>query len=170
MAPHFYPLLVKPFKPVEVSKRYSLGVPTDTLDPEALKRFFEEMIPFNQFLGFKLESYDETKLEVVSRLEMKPEYIGNPVKRAAHGGLLSVMIDATAGTAAALSLRDISQVETLATVDMRVDYLQPALGQALFARATVMRSGKRIIAVRTDVYDENATLLALGSNVFHVAR
>lgn len=140
------------------------------LDADTLRHFVEELIPFNAHLGLRLERCDPERAEVVTRLALRPEHIGNPLRKMPHGGVLSFLIDATAGAAAALSLRDAALVERLATIDMRVDYLKPARGHALYATAEVMRSGNRIVVVRSSVRDDQETLVALGSNVFTVAR
>ncbi len=78
------------------------------LDPDAFKTFFEVLIPFNKHLGLQLDSYDQAKAEVVSKLELKPEFVGNPIQSIPHGGLLSFMIDATSSATAILSLDDLS--------------------------------------------------------------
>ena len=141
-----------------------------TIDEDALRHFLEELIPFNKYLGLKLESYDQAEASVLTKLRLRPEFIGNPIRKAPHGGLLSAIIDATAGTAAALSLNDFELITRLSTIDMRVDYLEPAFGSVLYTRATVMRSGRRVIVVRSEVFDDKETDTALGTNVFNVAR
>ena len=141
-----------------------------TVDEDALRHFLEELIPFNKHLGLKLESYNQAESSLLTRLEFRPEFIGNPIRKAPHGGLLSAIIDATAGTAAALSLNDFELVTRLSTIDMRVDYLEPAFGNVLFTRARVMRSGRRVIVVRSEVFDDEGIDTALGTNVFNVSR
>ena len=140
------------------------------LDVDAFQTVIEQFIPMNKYLGLKLEQFDPESARIVTRLEMKPEFIGNPIRQMPHGGLISFLIDATAGAAAALSLDDMSNIDKVATIDMRVDYLKPARGSVLYTTAEVMRSGSRVIVVRSDVHDDQGTLVALGSNVFNVSR
>ncbi len=135
-----------------------------------LRQLLEEMIPFNHHLGLKLESIDLSIPRLSTYLKMRPEFIGNPIRQMPHGGLISAIIDATAGGAAAISLGDLSIIEHVTTVDMRVDYLKPARGDVLFTHATVMRSGKRTIFIRSEVMDNENNLVALGTNVFSVVR
>ena len=130
----------------------------------------EELIPFNRFLGLKLEDFTLHPSRLVTKLELHPEYVGNPRRDMPHGGVLGFVIDATAGVAAALSLNDPDLASGVATIDMRVDYLTPARGQVLLTTSEVVREGKRIIAVRSEVHDDTGALVALGSNVFNVAR
>ena len=140
------------------------------IDPDAFRAFFEDLIPFNKYLGMKLFAWDEEKLTVTSKLKLKPEFIGNPIKNMPHGGVISSLIDVTAGTATALSLDDLSYADRITTIDMRVDYLKPSKGNILFAESEVIRSGKRIVVVRTDVHDDYDITIALGTNSFAIIR
>ena len=140
------------------------------LDDVSLKSLIEESIPLNKYLGVKLDAFDRESAQVVTRLELRPEYLGNVLRKMPHGGIISFLIDTTGGAAAALSLNDLAYALRLATIDMRVDYLKPARGKVLITTARVMRSGWRVIAVRSEVHDDQGTLLALGSNVFNVSR
>ncbi len=142
----------------------------ETLSTDAIRSLVEELIPFNRFLGVRLESVDLAAGRLETRLELRPEFVGNALRDMPHGGVLSALIDATAGAAAALSLDDLALADRVATIDMRVDYLQAAKGGPLRAAAEVMRTGRRVIVVRTDVRDATGALVALGSNAFHVAR
>ena len=140
------------------------------LDTQTFQSIIEDLIPMNRFLGLKLASFDMGTGDVTTRLEMRPEYLGNARREMPHGGLISFLIDATAGASAALSLDDYSLIDRVATIDMRVDYLKPAKGGVLLTSSTVMRPGNRIINVRSEISDEVGTLVALGSNTFNVAR
>ena len=140
------------------------------IDAETFRELVEEFIPFNKHLGLKLERFDEARALVVTRLEMRPEFLGNAQRKMPHGGLVSFVIDATAGVAAALSLSDKNLIERISTIDMRVDYLKPAKGARLYTTSEVMRAGGRVIVVRSEVHDDAGTLVALGANVFNVSK
>jgi uncharacterized protein (TIGR00369 family) len=142
----------------------------DALDPDALRTLVEDLVPFNRFLGVRLASVDRAAGRLGTSLELRPEFVGNALRDMPHGGVVSALIDATAGAAAALSLDDLSLADRVATIDMRVDYLRAARGASLHADAEVMRTGHRVVVVRTVVHDDDGELVALGSNAFHVAR
>jgi uncharacterized protein (TIGR00369 family) len=143
----------------------AVGSPEDVL-----RQVIEEHIPFNRHLGVTLERLNKPELEVEVALNLRPEHIGNSVRQMPHGGLLATLVDAASGTAAALTLDDILQAPSLATVDMRVDYLKPARGKRLTAVSRVMRSGRSVVVVRTDVFDDDGTLVVLGTSTFAVDR
>ena len=136
-------------------------------DPD-LKTLIEEVIPFNKLLGVKVVAADSGAGTVVLELPMRHDLIGNVMKAMPHGGAISALIDMAAGAAAALSLEDLRDAPGVATIDMRVDYLAAGRGTNLRAKATVMRSGRRVTVVRVDVTDDDATLLALGTAAFSI--
>ena len=133
-----------------------------------IKTLIEEIIPFNRFLGVQLRSYDPAERSVILALPLRDEHVGNVVRAMPHGGVVSSLIDAAAGAAAALTLDDLASAPTVSTIDMRVDYLTPARGAQLLATACVVRAGRRVVVVRTDVKDDGGELVALGTSAFAV--
>ena len=144
----------------------------DALSPDAMRSLVEDLIPFNRFLGVRLESVDREAGHLDTRLELRPEFVGNALRDMPHGGVVSALIDATAGAAAALSLEDLSLADRVATIDMRVDYLRPAPEADLVATATVSLLGNRVgnahvlVHAATDL--EHA--VAEGRGVYNIRR
>jgi uncharacterized protein (TIGR00369 family) len=66
----------------------------------------------------------------------------------AHGAFPFGIGDSAAGYAALTTLPDGWEVMT---VEMKINYLAPARGEALEARGNVLRAGRRIIVVRAEV-------------------
>ena len=135
-----------------------------------LRTIIEDVIPFNHQLGVKVTEIDRPGNRVTLEMAVRDEHIGNVVRRMPHGGVVAALVDAAAGAAAALTLDDLSRAPSVATIDMRVDFVRPGRGPTLRAVAAVMRSGRSVIVVRTEVFDEDGTLLALGSSAFTVER
>ncbi len=151
-----------------MEQEISNAAPTDLA--ELFREIIEERIPFNRHLGLELTRLDREGQEVELALRLRPEHIGNAVRQMPHGGLLAALVDAASGAAAALTLDDMAQAPSVATVDMRVDFLEPARGSTLKAVGKVMRSGRAVVVVRTDVFDEHGTLIVLGTSTFTVDR
>ena len=145
------------------------GRQTNALD-STIKTLIEDVIPFNHHLGLKVATIDRAAGSITLTLAVRDEHIGNVVRRMPHGGLVAALVDGASGAAAALTLDDLSYAPTVATIDMRVDFLRPGRGAELKAVATVMRSGRSVIVVRTEVFDADGALLALGSSAFTVER
>jgi acyl-coenzyme A thioesterase PaaI-like protein len=98
-----------------------------------LRELHEQKIPFNKFIGLRLEFVD---LDIVrARFDAREEFIGNPVHDILHGGVISSVLDATGGITASLGILRRAQREPfndierhltkVGTIDLRVDYLRP---------------------------------------------
>jgi uncharacterized protein (TIGR00369 family) len=95
------------------------------------------------------EGVCETSLIVQERLLQQHGFI--------HGGVIATMADHTAGGAA----RSISGDKDVLTVEFKINYLRPALGDRLRCTATVLRAGKSVIVAESLVYAGNAGKEAL---------
>ena len=95
-------------------------------------------------------------------IEFRPELVGDPSRGVLHGGVVTTLIDATAGAAVYTS---IPEGMSLATLDMRIDYLKPAEpDQRLYASAELYRLTRRIAFVRASAYQDDP-----GNQVAHCA-
>ena len=135
------------------------------LTPSDVLRIMEEVVPFNRYLGLRGESVSEGRC--VLRLPVRDELVGDPRRPAIHGGVLSSLIDTAGGVAAWSALGD---DETVSTVDLRVDYLEPAgLVGDLRAEAELIRKGGRVCHVRVAV-TQGEVLVAEGRAVYNIYR
>ena len=139
-----------------------------------LKKVFEEMIVFNQVLGLKITSLKPT--EVRARIDMKRELIGHFSFNRIHGGVISAGLDAMAGLAvmAAIGARHMDETpmqrlqrfSKLGTIDLRIDYLRPGIGEWFELRAQVMRLGSRVASTRMEFLGADGKLLSTGSGAY----
>jgi uncharacterized protein (TIGR00369 family) len=135
------------------------------LTPGDVLRVMEELVPFNRFLGMRGESVSEGRC--VLRLPVRGELVGDPRRPAIHGGAISSLIDTAGGVAAWSAL---GEDETVSTVDLSVDYLEPAgLDGDLRADAELLRKGNRVCHVRVTV-TQGPVLVAEGRAVYNVHR
>lgn len=136
-----------------------------SFDPRDVLQIMEELSPFNRLLGIKGEKLEPGR--AVLRLPVKPEFVGDPRRGALHGGVVSALID-TAGGAAAWSA--LAKGESVSTVDLSVDFLEPAsLDAPLVAVAELVRKGNRVCHVRVAV-TQGDKLVAEGRAVFSIHR
>ena len=132
--------------------------------PDVL-RLMEEHAPFNRLLGIKGERLEHGRAVIV--LPVREDFVGDPRRPALHGGVISSLVD-TAGGAAAWSA--LGPGESVSTVDLRVDYLEPAsLGEPLRAEAQLLRKGNRVCHVRVRV-SQGSVRVAEGSAVYNIHR
>ena len=108
--------------------------------PEQILYAMEHLIPFNRVLGIRGESVARGR--AVLTLPVRDELVGDVRRPALHGGVLSSLIDVAGGLAAWSVLGD---EESVSTVDLRVDFLEPAgLGAELRAEGELIRKGNRV--------------------------
>jgi uncharacterized protein (TIGR00369 family) len=133
--------------------------------PQDLLRLMEEHVPFNRYLGLRGESIGAGTC--VLTLAVREEFIGDPRRPALHGGVVSSLIDTAGGLAAWSAL---APGESVSTVDLRVDFLEPAgLGADLRAAAELVRKGNRVCHVRIAV-TQAEVLVAEGRGVYNIHR
>lgn len=133
--------------------------------PRDILRIMEEHVPFNQLLGIKGESASPGRAVLV--LPVRPEFVGDGRRPALHGGVVSSLIDTAGGVAAWSAL---APGESVSTVDLRVDYLEPAgLEGPLRAEAELVRKGNRVCHVRVAV-TQDGLLVAEGRGVYNIHR
>ena len=136
---------------------------------ELFQTVFEEKIPFNKFLGLKLDDADDGKATV--SFDFKPELIGNFESGILHGGVISAVLDVV-GAVAVLSqhAKEGKILLGFGTVDLRVDFLTPASGKHFTARGEVMRLGRILSSTRMEFYNEEGTLNATGAAIYRLSR
>jgi uncharacterized protein (TIGR00369 family) len=106
----------------------------------ALRAAFEDQIPFHKEIGFGVESLDRGSC--TARVPARPAHVGDTVRPALHGGLVSAAIDAAAGLAAFTA---VAPSDTLSTLDLRVDFLRPGRTDTdLLLSARLLRAGTRV--------------------------
>ena len=142
-----------------------------------LRQLFEERIPFNAVLGLRIDALAGDG--VAGHLAMRPELIGHYAHQRLHGGVISATLDAMAGLAvmAAIGARHLDEAPAerlrrfgkLGTIDLRVDYLRPAIGPRFVLRAEVLRLGSRVATTRMEFADADGKLLSTGSAAYIVS-
>lgn len=144
---------------------------------QRLKHVFEEMVVFNKVLGLHITSITPERVE--AHIAMRPELVGHFSFNRIHGGVISAGLDAMGGLAvmAAIGARHMDEpvaqrlmrFSKLGTIDLRVDYLRPGIGECFVLRAEVLRLGSRVASVRMEFVSHDGTLLAVGSGAYIVS-
>jgi uncharacterized protein (TIGR00369 family) len=101
-------------------------------------------VPHNRALGLQAVAADEHG--VVSELPFDPKLVGNPETGFLHGGVITSAIDATCGIAVLVRL---AAPRRIATLDLRIDYLRPAVsGKNVLCHAHCYRHTSQVAFVR----------------------
>ncbi len=144
---------------------------------EGLRSLFEDQIVFNHLLGLKVTALHADW--VGARLPMRPELIGHFVHQQAHGGVISAALDALGGLAvmAGIGARHLSETPELrlrrfaklGTIDLRIDYLRPAISEQFTLKAELVRLGSRVANTRMEFFGADGKLLAMGTGAYIVS-
>ena len=139
------------------------------MDDDVLRRLIEEFIPFNRFLGVRyVDGTDEDGVRLT--LPFRPELVGDPLRPALHGGVISTLADVAGGMAVTRKLEDARL--RVATIDLRIDYLRPGRLETLDAHARVVRQGNRVAVVDITMFHpshEDQTV-ATGKAVYNIVK
>lgn len=108
---------------------------------EALAR-----IPYAGFLGVRAELKGD---ELTLVLPFSEHLIGNPLLPALHGGVVGALMELTALTQLAIASKSASFPKT---IDIGVDYLRSGKPVDTFARARVVKIGRRIANVQAEAW------------------
>jgi len=126
-------------------------------------KLMADQVPFNRLLGIEGESASAGACVLV--LPVRPEFLGDFRRPALHGGVVSSLIDTAGGVAAWSTL---GPDESVSTVDLTVDFLEPAgLAAPLRAAAQLVRKGNRVCHVRVAV-TQDGKLVAEGRGVYNI--
>jgi uncharacterized protein (TIGR00369 family) len=129
---------------------------TETLLREALATG-----PFQQFLGLELDTYDAAEARVALRARWRPAFERGPGSLQWHGGVLAALVDIAGDFALIARLG-----RGVPTIDLRVDYLRPAIDTDLLARARALRVGRSVGTVDVELVDKADAIVAAGRGTY----
>ena len=128
-------------------------------------------IPYLHFLGIR---FDRRGDELTAVMAYDPKLIGNPLLPALHGGATAAFLE----TAAIVELAWATVWEDMEaglvvpgsdlapllprlpkTIDLTVDYLRSGLPRDAYARARVVRAGRRYASVQVEAWQDNRSRL-----------
>jgi uncharacterized protein (TIGR00369 family) len=147
------------------------------LEPEYIEGFrqiYEEKIVFNQTIGLKLVKVSPEGIE--ARIDMRTELVGHFAYNRIHGGVISAALDAigSAAVMAALAAKHMDEPPAkrlerfakLGTIDLRIDYLRPGIGDFFTIHAEALRVGSRVGTSRMEFRGPDGTLMSAGAAAY----
>ncbi len=69
-----------------------------------------------------------------------------------NGGMIASLVDVSSGYAAVSHYEDDCYV---VTVELKVNYLRPAIGDYMLSKSSVLKGGKKVSTIRTEIYTVN---------------
>ena len=156
-----------------------------TVDAEAdeaalltiIRESFVERMPFNRILGIDVLSLHHDRPEL--RFDMRPDLVGNYTRNILHGGVISSVLDVTGGLVAFLGVQQklkgkpvaeiVERFSRIGTIDLRIDYLRPGLGDWFLARGFPLRTGNKVTVTRMELFNDRNDLIAVGTAAYTVS-
>ncbi|MFN0186697.1 MAG: thioesterase family protein [Aquabacterium sp.] len=138
---------------------------------QALIDLFERHITFNQTLGMQVQLTGRDRPSV--RFDMRPALVGHHHYGRLHGGVISAVLDATAGLALMHAIGEkhadepaaqvMQRFGRMGTIDLRTDFLRQGIGRHFIATADVLRLGGRLGSTTMRLVNDEGMLIATGA-------
>ena len=115
-----------------------------------------------ELLGFDLESVQDGR--AIFRLEVQARH--KQIHGVVHGGILAALADTAAAIAAYTA---VPRGVELATLELKINYLEPVPGGKVKADAKVLRAGRNFIVTECEIFNESGSLAAKALLTFSAA-
>ncbi|MDP6344246.1 MAG: PaaI family thioesterase [Alphaproteobacteria bacterium] len=137
-----------------------MNEPVERLDLQAVQASFDRS-PYISSLNLTAESLDHETAEITVRMPLAPSMERRQGTKQFHGGPIAAFIDVIGDYAIGMMVGG-----GVPTINIRIDYLKPAVGDSLLAVARVRRHGRTVAVVDIDVADEKGSLVAVGRGTY----
>ena len=104
-------------------------------------------------LGFDVEAVEKGR--AIFQLDVLPHH--KQLHGVVHGGILAALADTTAAIAAYTTVPKGTEI---ATVELKINYLEPVPGGRIKADARVLRTGRNFVVTECEIFNENGSLAA----------
>jgi len=109
-----------------------------------LKRDFIQGIP--AYCGFMVDYIDHGIMH--SRIKIRPEY--KQQDGFVHAGVIATLADHTAGYSAYTIVPESMRI---LTIEFKINYFKPAIGEEIICKSKVINPGKKIIVAESEIFD-----------------
>ena len=113
-------------------------------------------------LGFEVEAVERGR--AVLRMDAGPRH--TQIHGVVHGGILAALSDTASGIAAYTTVPDGTAI---ATVELKINYLEAVAGGRIRADARVLRTGRNFVVAECEIFDEEGSLAAKALLTFGAA-
>ena len=115
-----------------------------------------------ELLGFDVESVHDGR--AIFRLDVRPKH--TQIHGVVHGGILAALADTTAAIAAYTA---VPRGAELATLELKINYLEPVPGGRIKADARVLRTGRNFVVTECEIFNQSGSLAAKALLTFSAA-
>jgi uncharacterized protein (TIGR00369 family) len=136
----------------------------ERLSVEQVQAIFDAS-PFLGFLQLRAIALDHDAGSLTVTMPMRPELERRVGTAQFHGGPIAAFIDIVGDFAVGMTVGG-----GVPTINLRIDFLKPAVGTLLTGTARVRRTGRTVALVDVDVRDEKQSLVAVGRGTYSPQR
>jgi uncharacterized protein (TIGR00369 family) len=112
--------------------------------------------------GFDVESVEKGRAVFLLDVQSHHKQIHGVV----HGGILAALADTTAAIAAYTTVPKGTEI---ATVELKINYLEPVPGGRIKAEGRVLRTGRNFVVTECEIFNENGSMAAKALLTFGAA-
>lgn len=113
-------------------------------------------------LGFDVEKVEKGR--AIFQLDVRAHH--KQIHGVVHGGILAALADTTAAIAAYTT---VPRGTEIATVELKINYLEPVPGGRIKADARVLRTGRNFVVAECEIINEDGSLAAKALLTFGAA-
>lgn len=117
--------------------------------------------PFISWLGMRALAVEYDKSEFSASMPLRPELERRRGTRQFHGGPIAAFIDTVGDFAIGMLAGG-----GVPTMNLRIDYVRPAIGDSLTGVGRVRRLGRTAAIIDIDVTDAEGRLVAIGRGTY----
>ena len=132
----------------------------ERLTAEQIQAMFDRS-PFISGLKLQVLSLDYDAVELTVSMPLNPSMERRAGTKQFHGGPIASFIDTIGDFVVGMMVGG-----GVPTINIRIDYLKPAVGDALTATARARRVGRTVAVADIDVFDEKNSLVAIGRGTY----
>ena len=132
----------------------------ERLDKAAIQALFQAS-PFISSLDLEVLGMDYEAQEITVRMPQSETTIRRAGTKQFHGGPLAAFIDIVGDFAIGMLVGG-----GVPTMNLRIDYLKPAVGDAVIGTARVRRQGRTACVIDIDIVNEEGALVAIGRGTY----
>ncbi len=136
----------------------------EQLARDAVRQLARGMRRSQSIRNFGFQLVEAAPGRAVVRMRVRPRHL--QVHGVVHGGVLAALADTAAGLANYLLL---PQGTRIATIEMKINYLERVEKGTLLAEARVLRGGRKFSVAQCDVRDTQKRLVATSLLTFSIS-
>jgi len=130
-----------------------LSTGPEPVNPRVLEVFSRLFVSLPHCLALGISHIGTEGCKPTLKIDWREDLVGNPLRGVIHGGAITTLVDTCSAIAVAAQLDDF---ETIATLDLRIDYLKAATpGRTIYCTAECYRLARQVAFTRAVCFHDD---------------